>query len=153
MEKTLNERYLAILLSVVLILTCVVLIWVGWTTFQSYSESKKGTERQMRIAELHGTIMHLDEILTMSARMTVATGDLRWEQRYRRFEPALNMAIKEAIALAPNAYESEAVAETDAANIALVAMENRAFGLVREGRMDKAKAIRVQYKKVNQLSH
>ena len=92
----------------------------------------------LRLLELRGMIVHMDEVLTMSARTAAATGDLRWEERYRQFEPKLDAAIKEAIALAPEAQSVEAAARTDAANIKLVEMENRAFDLVRQGRADEA---------------
>jgi len=93
------------------------------------------------LEQLRGTIIYLDEVLTMSARMAAATGNLRWEERYRGFEPKLDAAIKEAMKRAPRAYSGEAAAETDAANIKLVNMENQAFDLVRQGRADKAKEV------------
>ncbi len=95
----------------------------------------------MRLEELRGTAVRLDEVLTMSARMAALTGDLQWERRYRRFEPQLDDTIKEAMRLVPAAAGGKAAAETDAANIALVKMENHAFDLVRQGRADDAKAI------------
>ena len=45
-------------------------------------------------------IVHLDEVLTMAARMAAATGDMAWEERYRSAEPNLGAAIEEAIRLA-----------------------------------------------------
>ena len=94
-----------------------------------------------RMTELKGTIIHMDEVLTMSARMAAATGDLQWERRYRTFEPKLEAAIREAMALVPAADSGEVAAKTDAANIALVAMENQAFELVRQGHPNEATAI------------
>ncbi len=44
--------------------------------------------------QLRGTIIHPDEVLTMSARMAAATGNLWWEERYRGFEPRLDAAIE-----------------------------------------------------------
>jgi hypothetical protein len=65
-------------------------------------------ERDFPFHELQGVIVHLDEVLTMSARMAVTTGDLAWERRYRQFEPVLDDAIKNVINLAPNALQSGA---------------------------------------------
>ena len=132
---------LIIFLTVVLSATCAVLILLGWTVWKSYEENKVTIERNIKIEELLGSIIHLDEVLTMSARMAAATGDLRWEKRYRSFEPKLDAAIKEAMILAPEAYRCEAAARTDAANSKLVTMENQAFDLVRQGRADEAKGI------------
>ena len=63
-----------------------------------------------------GEIVHLDEVLTMSARMAASTGSLKWEQRYGIFEPKLDKAIKRAIELAPEAYANHPAA-TDAATL------------------------------------
>ncbi|MFZ0485340.1 MAG: hypothetical protein WAL93_18280, partial [Desulfobacterales bacterium] len=64
--------------------------------WKSYEKDKTTKERNFKIEELRGIIIHLDEVLTMSARMAAATGDLRWEERYRSFEPKLDAAIKKA---------------------------------------------------------
>jgi C4-dicarboxylate-specific signal transduction histidine kinase len=87
----------------------------------------------MRIQWLAGEIMHLDEVLTMSARMAAATGDMQWESRYRSFEPQLDAVIKQAGEMIPQSHESAAAHQTDAANIRLVAMQNQSFALVRSG--------------------
>ena len=87
----------------------------------------------LRIAELTGQITHLDEVLTMSSRMAAATADPAWEARYHRYEPELDKAIKALIARAPAVYDEQGGPQTDAANLALVAMETRAFDLVRAG--------------------
>jgi diguanylate cyclase (GGDEF)-like protein/PAS domain S-box-containing protein len=129
------------LLTAAVILTCTVLVWFGWITYNSYEVTRVIHERLLRVQELQGVVTHLDEVLTMSARMAAATGDLAWEQRYRHFEPILDHAIKEIIELEPDAYSGEGAAETDAANIKLVEMEHRAFDLVRQGRAAQARDV------------
>ncbi len=129
------------LLTVALFVSIPVLIWLGWYSYSSYRSTETHRAQHSKIEQLRGTIVHLDEVLTMSARMAAATGDVRWEQRYRKFEPKLDAAIKEAIKLAPEAYSGKAAEATDAANIKLVAMENRAFDLVRKDRADEARKL------------
>jgi signal transduction histidine kinase len=92
------------------------------------------------LEKVRGQIIRLDEVLTMSARMAVATGDSRWEERYRRFEPELGRIIHDAIQLAPDARSGEAAEQTDAANKRLVEMENLAFSLIRRGEVDEARS-------------
>ncbi len=121
------------ILALVLAVSMVLFLGLGWYTWYSYLQLKRIQEQDFRLQELAGIITHLDEVLTMSARLAAATGDLGWEERYRSFEPKLDAAIKETIKLAPEAYGSESAAQTDAANIKLVEIENRAFGLVRQG--------------------
>ncbi len=116
-------------------------VWMGWSSYRSIDRIEAQQRRAARMAELKGAIVHMDEVLTMSARMAAATGDPQWERRYRTFEPKLDAAIKEAMELVPAAGSGEVAAKTDAANIALVAMENRAFELVRKSRHNEATAI------------
>lgn len=99
------------------------------------------TGRELHLQELGGKIIHLDEVLTMSARMAAATGDPRWERRYREYEPQLDAALGEAITLAPEAAEGGGAAETEAANLALLRMEAEAFRLVRDGRSAAAQQL------------
>ncbi|MCP4040792.1 MAG: hypothetical protein GY731_02395, partial [Gammaproteobacteria bacterium] len=129
------------LLTAALLLSVVVLIGLGWYSYSSYDETKSTRERSLRIEKLHGVIIHLDEVLTMSTRMAATTGDPRWERRYRQFEPQLETAIKESIHLASETHSIEGAIETDAANTKLVDMENSAFDLVRQGRTDEARAL------------
>ena len=115
--------------------------WFGWIIFDARRDAKMFTDRLSRIEELRGVIVHLDEVLTMSARMAAATGDLRWEERYRRFEPQLDAAIKETTKIGTGPSDVKAATKTDEANIKLVEMENRAFALVRAGRKEEAQAV------------
>lgn len=106
---------------------------------------------QRKIAALHaddlrasrsvGSIMQMDEVLTMSAKMAAATGDLAYEERYRFFEPKLDAAIKELASI----YEASPLkvfpASIDEANQRLVELENKSFDLVRAGERSTALAL------------
>ncbi len=102
---------------------------------------KKTELADLRCCELNGIILHLDEVLTMSARMAAATGNMQWIERYRHFEPMLDLAIKEASQLAPETFMTRAAAMTDAANGKLVDMEKESFGLIRTGKREAASAL------------
>src|SRR5438034_9910859 len=95
--STKSERFPTLFLTVAMLLTGTVLGWFGWNTYNSYQVTRTIREQHFRIQELEGVIKHLDEVLTMSARMAVATGDRAWEERYRHFEPVLDDPIKEVI--------------------------------------------------------
>jgi PAS domain S-box-containing protein len=128
-------------LSVALVLTALVLAGLAWTAVVSIKQAEEVSRRNRRVDGLRATIGRLDEVLTMSARMCAVTGDPQWEARYRTFEPQLESAIREALSLAPDTGAADAVAHTDAANIALVEMENRAFDLIRQNHLEDARAI------------
>ncbi|MCA8949887.1 MAG: response regulator [Planctomycetes bacterium] len=98
-------------------------------------------EREMQNAALVHEIVHLDEVLTMSARMAAASGDPAWIDRYHHFEPKLTEAITASMQLAPDAYAMAATSECNAANDALVAMELRSFELVRSGQAAAAQEL------------
>ncbi|MBN2375949.1 MAG: response regulator [Sedimentisphaerales bacterium] len=70
--------------------------------------------------------------------MAAATGELKWEDRYRRFAPQLDDVINEIKRLAPGDFLAQAVTQTDTTNIKLVAMENQSFDLVRQGNLQTA---------------
>ncbi len=129
------------LLTVACAFTVAVLAWLGWNSYASYRTAQRGADRGSRIAVLRGRILHLDEVLTMSARMAAATGAPEWEKRYRIFEPQLDAAITEARNIAPEAYSGKAAAQTDAANIRLVEIEHLAFEHIRQGRAKTAKEL------------
>ncbi len=126
-------------LSLALGVTALTLAGLAWNAFTSMKQIERMEARDLRIEALRGTIVHLDEVLTMSARMAAVTGDPQWEARYRKFEPELAVAIQEALSLAPKTA-AEVVAHTDAANTALVRMENRAFELVHQNHLEAARA-------------
>ncbi len=58
------------------------LAWLAASVVTTRKESLAGVADAQRIAELRGEIVHLDEALTMAARMAAATGDPRWSERY-----------------------------------------------------------------------
>ena len=61
-------------LSFAFAVTLAVLMATVWVAYDSYSRFKAAAEHGLRIHELRGRIIHLDEVLTMSARMAVALG-------------------------------------------------------------------------------
>jgi two-component system, sensor histidine kinase and response regulator len=140
-ERDSEVRFPTGLCVFTLALTLVTFGCVVWTSYAAYRDAAVHRSRDLRIEELRGVIRHLDEVLTASARMAAATGNVRWEDRYRHFEPELDAAIKETVASVPGSAAVAGSAQTDAANARLVAMENRAFALVREGRAEDARAV------------
>jgi len=117
------------------------LVWFGFQMKSSNDAYQTSTEIKLRVQELRGEIVYLDEVLTMSARMASASGDLFWEERYLGAVPNLNAAIAEAESLLPEAFSGGGVGQTDAANQRLIEMEARAFDLVRSGQQADAQEL------------
>ncbi|MHC4323951.1 MAG: PAS domain S-box protein, partial [Planctomycetota bacterium] len=118
--------------------TMVILGSLAWYTWRSNRHLKMLETTHFRLHQLSGQIIHIDEVLTMSAHMAAETGEPQWEERYRKYEPQLDSAIKEVIELSPEQFMKEAISRTDKANIKLVAMENQAFDLIRQGQIEAA---------------
>jgi signal transduction histidine kinase/CheY-like chemotaxis protein len=113
-------------------------LWSALNASAAVAQLERLGAAELRLTELRGVILEYDEVLTMSARMAAATGDLRWQARYDAHVPALDAAIKEVMAHRELPGVSDAGARTDAANLALVEMETRGFELVQQGRTAQA---------------
>jgi CHASE3 domain sensor protein len=109
---------------------------MAWTTYRNYRLIETIQHREMRVQDLRGQILYFDEVLTDSCSLAAATGEPRWEERYRSVLPELDAAINQAVDLVPSA-QSE-LSEVDEANAALVRQENEAFALVREKQLTEA---------------
>ena len=109
------------------------LVAIAWAEVRTRSDMQLSMRRALRVTELRGIIAHLDETLTMSARVAALSGDLRWVQRYDEAEPRLDAAIDEAIALATPVEAVELARTTDDANRRLVELERASFVQVRAG--------------------
>jgi methyl-accepting chemotaxis protein PixJ len=108
-----------------------------WNIWNIYKGFRSTVAKQFQLEKSSGEIVHLDEVLTMSARMAASTGDLKWEARYHQFEPKLTAAIDKTLAGVTADIRAEA-SKTDAANNKLVAFEDEAFKLVRQGKSQQA---------------
>jgi twitching motility protein PilJ len=111
-----------------------------WNIWRIYNNSRSTINEQFALEKLSGKIVHLDEVLTMSARMAASTGDLSWEKRYNQYVPELEAAIKTTLEKVPESIRTEA-AKTDIANAKLVEMETKAFALVQQGKSREAAQI------------
>ncbi|MCG8491290.1 MAG: ATP-binding protein [Sneathiellales bacterium] len=121
------------------VMTLFGLIWIVWSIYSvGIRDETSHSEWVLEVSHLQGEIIHLDEVLTMSARMAAQTGDAIWEQRYRKYEPELGKAIEAASALVPETHANESVLATNSANEILVEIEEKAFSHVREGNVLEA---------------
>jgi len=127
------------LLSAAIIASACFLSAMVWNVYSTQQQSNHTIITAANLERLRGAIIHLDELLTMSARMAVNTGNPKWEQRYNEYEPQLEQKINEALTLAREVQIPDSAARTREANMKLVAMEMDAFHLVREGKLIAAK--------------
>lgn len=152
-DKQSCGRFRVKIMMVPLALTVAMLGSVGWYIQESSRDIKKISDRGIEILELSNNLIYLDEALTMSARMTVATGDIRWENRYRGFESKVEPALERAAQLLPELFKSETMNRANSAAAKLLAMENQAFNLVRQGNREAAVTMLMsgEYEKEKQI--
>lgn len=131
------SQFLTFILTIAVVFSLTLVAAGSWNIRQISTGFEQNITTDIELQKLSGDIIHLDEVLTMSARMAAATGDLTWETRYRNHEPKLDKAIKRAIQIAPESNDGHAD-QTDIANQELVSMENEAFDLVRQEQANQA---------------
>jgi serine/threonine protein kinase len=124
-------------LSIVMLATLAGIL--AWMSYRNFRVLETIQAREMRVQELRGQILHLDEVLTASALLASHTGDLAWETRYRQYEPQLTAALAEAIELVPAAKSDLTAVES--ANNSLVDLESRALALVHAGNQSAAREL------------
>ena len=106
-------------LATILAFTAGALLWLGWQFWALHVEAERIHSHDFPLVVLAGEIVHLDEVLTMSARMAAATGNPSWEARYQQHVTRLDEAIKDCSKLDPQVVGAF-VAQTDLANQELV---------------------------------
>ncbi len=133
-----------LLIGLAIGMSCITLTWFTVTTVTLIHRIKYVAPAILSAENLQSQILRLDEVLTMSARLYVESGDKRWQQRYDNYEPLLNQSIKQLddITIHLNWHIEDGLAKkADVANLALVAMEREAFKLVQQGHLSAAKQL------------
>ncbi|MEA5580956.1 ATP-binding protein [Nodularia harveyana UHCC-0300] len=128
-------------MSLTVLLTLLLFIPQVWLNYQAYYNFNNISKQEFKLQKISDEIIYLDEVLTMSARMNAATGNIFWENRYRQFEPQLDTAIKKSINLAPATYQNDNSRKVDIANQKLVEMEYQSFDLVRNNQKETAQLL------------
>ncbi|MEN9705157.1 MAG: hypothetical protein RLZZ393_1036 [Pseudomonadota bacterium] len=111
-------------------------IWLGYGAWDSHLRSESNLSQVLREAD---GIRHLDEVLTLSARMAALTGEPEWEIRYRGAERMLEQAFDRTRSLSPPL--APVLDRIRAANARLVAQEGKCFELIDSGKPDAASAV------------
>src|SRR3989338_7982573 len=100
--STVQHRSFVYVLIFVVLVTLTTFAWFNWNVWQQVTGSQKRYTQLLEIDRLQHQITYLNEALTMSARLAATTGDMRWEERYRQFEPQLDTAIQSVLSLPEN---------------------------------------------------
>ena len=83
--------------------------------------------RRVRLARDIEQVRYYDELLTMSVRLAATSGDSTYRDRYEVAAPRLEEVLRDALRLVDSDAARAALERTDAANTALVALEESGF--------------------------
>ena len=111
------------------------------TGLENHEQDKTLLELKGLVGRLGEKIIYLDEVLTMSARLAATTGDLTWEDRYKRNEPVLIETINQVKSLSSSLVIQLFIEQTEGSNKKLMTMETQAFLAIHKGQSDLAKTI------------
>jgi methyl-accepting chemotaxis protein PixJ len=116
------------------------LLLTGVSTFNIwniYNGFQSTISKQFELRKISDTLVYQDEVLTMSARMLVSTGDLQWETRYAKMVPEAEATLKTFKA----SLSKQLLLDAEQANSTsekLFAIETKAFKLVKQGKQKEA---------------
>ncbi len=128
-------------IAIALLATFVLQISLGWLLLGTLPRLIATNASTFREVHLQAHVEVLDEILTNSVRLAVATGDESWVARYQAHETELEAVILEIRELSDPGLDSALADRVEVVNDALVALEHRAIALVEAGDADSAHAI------------
>src|SRR5262245_57182616 len=115
-------------------------LWVVWNTYNAYHVANLSHARQIRAEVLRGVIGHLDDASMTAARMVVATGEQRWEERYQQVATAWANAVHEAQDLRPLVSDM-AIRSLKAAARRARDIERQAVALTQQGHAEAARDV------------
>lgn len=110
----------------------------GWKAWKLHLDSEVALSGKSELDKLSVSILHFDEILTMSARLAVITGNPFWEKRYQHFEPKLRASIEKTRKIPSEPVLLTFAEQTKNANDILVSLELKAFSQISEGQKQEA---------------
>jgi methyl-accepting chemotaxis protein PixJ len=119
------------------------LVLTGTSTWNVWNTSHKLNEtvaKQDKLQDLSSKLIYLDEVLTMSANMLTSTGQQIWEKRYNDNVADIDKVSIELFKNIPISVKNN-YRQFDLSTKQLIAMEDRAFKLVKERKLSEASAI------------
>ncbi len=143
MKIIIPERINKNLFLIINVSVSLLLLLLLWFIYNLYAEDIRFVEHEEKIIEvsrLEGEIRFYDEVLSMSARMAVITGDEKWEQRYRETEEKLEKNLEKAKVFFPDELIIH-LEKTNVANEKLIELENKAFELINIGENKQAEKL------------
>ncbi|MBL8021728.1 MAG: response regulator [Leptospirales bacterium] len=116
-----------------LLVTMAIFGTLGYNLWAMQKSFDKLVSVDFALRKLTDQVVYLDELLTMSARLAVATGELRWQKRWESKLEPIDNAIKEANKIDQAAFKTAGAEQTQKANDTLAALETAAMEKLNKG--------------------
>lgn len=130
------------LFKTILLIAIVLLMGISFQGLKQQKELNTLLKKEIEVEQLSDDIIYFDEVLTMSARLAVLTGEQTWMRRYFIFEKKLDATLKAAKSAVPQTFnlvlESQSVSN---ANTKLVQMETQAFEFLKRNKKAEARSL------------
>jgi len=137
-EKPAAPRFPCIYKGIAVAVAAALLLIIGWGLYPFYTELTS-SPADVALESTAARLLRLDEILTVSAAMSAATGEQYWLQRYREYkierERTLYNFTKD---LDEGGQTDPQYADLKQADKAVQRMERKAFALVNAGKRSAA---------------
>jgi PAS domain S-box-containing protein len=147
--KSLRAVYVLLAGSILVLTVSIILGGFVWLRFRDLTDRAR---HELQLEKLAANILHLDYVLTWSARSAAQSGDPQWEVEYRTYEPQLAAAIAELKREAPSIHQEATAAEIGDANQKLLEVEARTLRLAREGHLAAAREL-ISAREYNEQKH
>ena len=79
---SLRTRFPVRLLAAAMLATSAVFLWLAGAAYFSYRTAQRTWEEEATWRDTSGNLTHLNEVLSMSARLAAVSGGPEWEERY-----------------------------------------------------------------------
>ena len=135
MIKFINSKstYIKIFIPLSLLLSILIIYMI----FSIYNKSIHTTKLSNNLNESIYEIVYFDEVLTMSSRMAVLTGERKWIERSDTYVPKLEISIKNSANFVPEI--TPYLQNVDEANQKLISLELESFALLEDAKQSEAK--------------
>ncbi len=136
-----GERLPLIILTITVAIAMITGGALSYGAYKRFRQSSIKRSSAFRLQEQRERIVHLDTVLSMSARLAAATNEPRWYERYQTFHPILENTLgvveKDTKGMAPSAN----VARIREARAWLCDAESKALDWAKQGRNAEAMAL------------
>ncbi|MBD3163039.1 MAG: response regulator, partial [Candidatus Latescibacteria bacterium] len=118
--------------------TVALLAWSSWDHDVDRRRFAEDAKEISGLVHASARLRHMDEALSLSANLAAATGDEKWIDRYHEARSELDRLLAETSRHVPQRSIPDGMVYESASSQRLEAIHDRAFALIREGKLDQA---------------